>query len=319
MKNREVSAKALTTWIACGMLGPLALTAARSAWPAVLVTGMLCALLCATIHGFSDGRIWENRVYCGILLLWDIYACALVAYQGSICWPDQASGIAVPLTLLALAALSAWNGGERASRITATLCPLCVLIFAIVLASGVGNIRWNRVGFSTASPGGTLLFVFLLPVAATAIPRKPGAAVARCLWGLTVFAGILSVAVCGTLSVPVALMRTDSFYEFSKSLNLFSTVQRFESVTAVAVTLSIYAMLSLLLSGIGHLGERILPGSGRKAVLAAGALSGGLLVWELFLDPKVLAVLSLTIWGVAPSVVQFLPCGKKSEKDENTP
>ncbi len=316
MKSLEVSPKALTAWLACAMLGPVALAAAGNTWLAVLITGTLCSLLCVTIHAFSDSRLWGNKLYSAVLLVWHIYAAAIVAGKAGICWPGRGAEVVVPLVLLALAGLSAWNGAERASRVVATLCPLCVLIFAIVLASGIGTVRWNRLSFSPAAPGGELIFVFLLPISATAIPRLPGAAIGRCLTGILAFAVLTSLAVVGTLSLPVALSMENGFYEFAKSIRIFSAVQRFESIAAVAVTVSIYGMLSLLLGSVGHLGEQLSPGKGKWAIGVGAAACAGILAGKLYLEGRSLAVLALLVWGVLPLIAQLLPGRKKSEKNE---
>ncbi len=317
--NEKVSAKALTAWIGCAMLGVVALAAARSGWLGVALTGVLCGLLCVTVHAFSDSRPWENPVYCGILLLFQIVSTGVVAAQGAICLPGKGADTVVPLVLLLLAAASAWGGGARASRVSAVLCPLCVAVFAVVTACGIGSIRWERVAASQVAPGGMLIFVFLLPIAATAIPRETGSAFGKCLTGVTAFGALVSVVVTGVLSEPIALVRPDSFYEFSRSISLFSGVHRFEAVTAVAVTVSIYAMLSLLLSGAGHLGEVLYPGSYRWAVLAVTVLAGGLGTFGFLPEGRTLAVCALAVWGILPILMQFLPCGKKAKKEEKTP
>ncbi len=317
MKSPEVTPKALTAWLAVAMLGPLALTAARESWLAVAVTGVLCALLIITIHDFSDSRIWTNRIYCAVLLLWHIYAAALVAYQCRICWPGKGSGVVVPLVLLVLAALSSAQGADRASRVAATLCPICVIIFALVLACGVGNVQWSRLEITAAAPGGWLLFILLLPIAATAIPRQPGSAIGRCMAGLTLFAVVISVAVSGTLSLPVSLTREDSFYEFAKSLKLFSAVQRFESIAAVAVTLSVYSVLSLLLSGVGHLAQQVKQGAGPWAVWAGAGIGAVVAGCGLLPPGPVAGVLAVAMWGILPLIAQLFSCEKKVKKDEN--
>ncbi len=319
MKNREVSPKALTTWVVCGMLGPLALTASRSGWVAVLLTGVLCTALCVTIHIFSDSHPWDSRLYSGILCLWHIYAAAVVAAQSPLCWPGKGADIAVPLVLLALAALSAWKGAEGASRVAAVLCPLCVLIFAVILACGIGNIRWGRVGMESSAPSGNLIFVFLLPIGATAIPRKPGIGILGCMTGLSIFAWIVSAVSVGTLSLPISLTRKDAFYEVSKSLSLFGKLQRLEAISAVAVTVSIYAMLSLLLSSVGHLAENVRPGFGRAAVAGGAGICAAIVAGRIFVSANVLVVLALLIWGVCPLVASLFPTGKKEKKDEKTP
>ncbi len=318
MKTPEVTPKALTAWVGCAMLGPLALNACRFPWLAVMLAGVLCTLLCTTIHGFSDGRIWQSKPCCAVLCLWNLYAAGAVASQAAVCWPGRGSNLVVPLVLLLLAAISAWNGADRASRVAATVCPLCVLVFAVVLACGVSSVRWERLAFSDAAPGGMLLFVFLLPIAATGIPRVPGLAIGRCMAGLTAFAVLVSLTAVGALSLPVALTRGDAFYQFARSIRLFSAVQRFESVAAVAVTCSIYAMLSLLLSGGAHLAEEFRPGWGRWAVALGAGAGAAAIAGGAILRGRELAAVALLIWGILPLMTQLLPCGKNPKKDEKT-
>ncbi len=319
MKNREVSSKALAAWVATAMLGPAALVSARSSWICVLVATILCGILCVVIYNFSGGNVWKNKVFCCIAVIWCIYAAAIVSAQGSIVWPGRGAQVVVPLVLIVLAALSSCHGADRASSVAATICPLCIIIFAVVLACGVGNIQWQRVTASYTAPNGMLLFVLLLPVVATAIPRCAGTKIAAPLFGVAVFALVLSVAAIGTLSLPVALTRDDAFFEFSKSLDLFSTVQRFESITAVAVTLSVYAMVSLLFSGIYTMAQNVIPVGGKWAVLCAAGISAGIVVAKLWIHTGLLVIVTVLLWGILTIFFQTFFREKKAKKHENNP
>ncbi|MGM9600619.1 MAG: hypothetical protein ACI3W5_03390 [Faecousia sp.] len=307
MKSHEISPKAFTAWLATAMLGPVAMVSAVSSWSSVLVSSILCGVLCAFIYRCCDGGMRKHKLYSGLALIWNVYAAAVVANWGSICWPGKGGQVVVPLVLIALAAISAYNGTRGASSVGAALCPLCAIIFAVVLACGVGNLQWHRITLSTAAPGGMLLFVFLLPLAAVAIPRQRGAKIGGALAGIAVFAVLISVAVIGTLSLPVALTREDAFYEFSKSLQIFSAVQRFESIAAVAVTLSVYAMLSLLLSAVGELGESIYAKSGKWIVLGGAAVSAIIVVMGYGISSKYVAILSLLVWAIGNVLNQAFP------------
>lgn len=312
MKNREVSSRALSVWVTTAMIGPVALVAARSSWSAVAVVATLCGVLCATVYKAWRDGICHSKLVNALLMLWHIYAAAEVASMACLCWPGRGSQLATSLVLIALAALSASKGNRSASAVAAILCPLCALIFAIVLVCGIGNIHWSRVEVSTHPPGGMLIFVFLLPIASVAIPRSASPSVGGL--ALTGVLGlVLSVAVMGTLSLPVMLTQPDAFFEFSKSLDLFGVVQRFESIAAVAVTLSLYAMLSLLLSGVGSLAESIHRGSSRRAVLLGAAISAGIVILGLWLSEKTVAILSVGVWGFLSAGHEIFG-GKKEKK-----
>lgn len=307
MKNREISPKAFTAWVAAAMLGPVALISASSSWIAVLVAGILCGLLCAFIFRSCEGGVRKHKLYSGVALLWNVYAVAVVADWGSICWPGKGGEIVIPLVLIALGAISAYRGAPGACAVGACLCPLCAVIFAIVLACGLGNLRWERVEFSTAAPGGSLVFAFLLPLAAVAIPRHSGGKMGKALLGISVFALLISICVMGTLSLPVALTRRDAFFEFSKSLKIFSAMQRFESIAAVAVTMGVFAMLSLLFGSIGEMAENIRPNMGKWTVLGGAVLGGIIVVLRLWISPKYVAILSLLIWAIGSVLNQAFP------------
>lgn len=317
MKSPEISHKAFTAWLAVSMFAPVAIISACSAWGAVFVTALLCSLLCTFVYRCYEDGVQKHLLYSVIAILWNVYALALAADWASMFWPGKGAAIAVPVVLLALAALSAYRGAGSASAVAATLSPICAVIFAVVLACGIGNIQWDSVVFSPAAPSGMLLFVFLLPVSAVAIPHRSGARIGVTLLGISVFAVVISVITTGTLSLPVAITRRDAFYEFSKSLKLFSAVERFEAIVAVGVTLSIYAMLSLLLSSINRMAENIHQGWGKWAVLCGGVAAGMIAVLQLWLGTKYVAVAGLLVWGILSVLSQGFP-EKKRKKHEKT-
>lgn len=312
MKNREVSSKALSAWVAAAMFGPVALVSAGSAWSAVLVTAIVCSSLCLVAFRFGGDFACRSRIINVLFMLWNVYAVAAVAALACQCWPGKGSQIATALVLIALGAVSAYQSERSAAAVAATLCPLCAVIFAIVLSCGIGNVRWSRVEVSAIPPRGMLIFVFLLPIAAMAIRRSAepstGALVLSSSFGV-----ILSVIVMGTVSLPVMLTQDNAFFEFSKSLDLFGAVQRFESIAAVAVTMSIFTAISLLLSGVGSIAQGLCRGSGRWAVLLSALVSAAVVVFQLWLSPKAVAIVSIFIWGFLGAAGRFFPA-KKVEK-----
>lgn len=313
MKNRELSSRALSVWVATAMLGPVSMVAARSSWSAVAVVATLCGVLCAAVYKAWGSSRCHSKFVNALLMLWHIYATAEVASMASLCWPGRGSQLATSLVLIVLAAFSATKGERSASAVAAILCPLCAVIFAIVLACGIGNIHWSRVEVSTHPPAGSLIFVFLLPITAIVIPRRQQlSAVGFGIVGL--LGTVLSIAVMGTLSLSVMLTKEDAFYEFSKSLDLFDAVQRFESIAAVGVMLSLYAMLSLLLSGVGSMAQQIRQGSGRWGALFGAAVSAAVVILDLRLSETTVAIISILLWGFTPAAYGII-CEKIRKKE----
>ncbi len=319
MTNPKLSSKALTAWLLLAMLGPLALASARASWVAVLVATILCGVLCVAVFACLDRSAGKSRLYAVAVIVWNCYAAAVVADQGSICWPGKGSELVIPLVLIALAATASAGGAQSASAVSATLCPICVVIFAPVFASGVGNVQMSRLQAVAPAPDGMLLFVLLLPMAAAAIEGREPAKLGGTMTAVGIFALAISVASIGMLSLPVALTRRDAFFELAKSLELFGRLQRFESVTAVAVTISIYAMLSLLYSGIFAMAENWKSGRGREAVFICASVSAAVVLAGLWISPDITALLALLIWGILSVLSHGLPFGKTRKKSENKP
>ena len=314
LKNREASSQALSLWLATAMIGPVALVAARSSWSAVAVAATLCGVLCAAIYKVWGNNICQSKFVNVLLMLWHIYATAEVASMASLCWPGRGSQLATSLVLIALAALSAGKGERSASAVAAILCPLCAVIFAIVLACGIGNMHWSRVEVSMHPPVGMLIFVFLLPIAAVTIPRRQQLSAGA--FGIIGLVGtVLSIGVMGTLSLGVMLTKEDAFYEFSKSLDLFGVAQRFESLAAVGVMLSLYAMLSLLLSGVGSMAQQIRRGNGRWVMLLGAVVSAGVVIFGLRLSETTVAAVSVLIWGFAVAAYGIIIEKNKKKRD----
>lgn len=312
----ELSPKALSCWIAAAMLGPVALTAASSAWPGVLVAGILCGTLCLTVWRFGAKGVLNNKIICFAISLWCVYAASEVAAQAALCFPGKGASLAVPLVLLLLSAFGSCKGINSACAVAATLLPLCGLIFAVVLASGVGNLTPSRLQLATVPPGGKMIFVFLLPMAALSLPRNAGGPIKWPIIAAVIFGVVISLAVMGTLSLPVALTRPDAFYEFSKSLSLFSAVQRFEAIISAGTVMSAYAMLSLLLSAVGRFGDTILPGKGNWAIILAALAGIAVILCGLWLPNESIAIWTVALWSLVALLSAFFK-EKDLKKAEN--
>lgn len=316
MSNRSISSKALFAWLCCGMIGPAAVAAARSSWPLVLAAGLLCSLLCVMIHSFSDSRVWQSKVYIVILIFWQIATAVMIARWAGQCWTGKYAEKVVPVVLLALAAYSARKGAGQAARVGAVMFPVCALIFAVILAAGVTSLKLDRVSVGAERLSPEMLVVFLLPVSATMLPRERTFGMVKVLLPLSITVALISVCVTGVVSLAVAITQEAAFYEFTKSLSLFGTVERFESVAAVGVTISIFSILSMLFAGIAHGINRFAPEKQQWGVGISFAAAVAATVLGIIPDGGHMGILAVVIWGFLPLIVQCVESGKNAKKEE---
>lgn len=272
MSNEKIPATQLWAWVLTAMSGPLAWIAGRNGWPGVLVTGVVCGLLNWVVLRLNADAGWSKWI-CALEWLWlPVLTGAMMRIAG-LCWESDSAYPAVPLTLILLAALSAWNGAERASRTGGVLFWLLALLYGVILAAGGTGVRleWLK-PHRTEAAEPMLLAVFLLPTLALFVPREQkgnwtGIAAAA------VFGTVIALLTAGTLSPQVSASSDDSYYRFSQSLRLFGT-GRFESLASVALTMGYFGCASFLMSVGYELAERIRTGWGKPSVICLAILGG---------------------------------------------
>ena len=316
MWNKEVSAYTLCAWLVSAVSAPVAIAAASCAWPLMLCVGIACGALCWLVHALSDGGCCRVPWVCVLQLGWAVVACGTIAIGAGACWPSGDSYPAVPLVLLTLAGFSAWDGAERASRVSGVLFWFLALLFAVVLAGGIKDLEPKWMLGLDNGVGAELVFLLLIPAAATAIPRKTRGVLWAAFLALALFAAVVSFVCAGTLSPQVAANVPQPFYEYSKSLSLLGVVERFESLVSVALTMGYYSAMSLLLSAAGHLAETLRQGSGRKGVLFSSITAGAMVLLETRIPGLWLAIFAIGFWSVLPLFVQGVQSVKNTKKNE---
>ncbi len=313
MYNKEIKAAPLCAWLMAAMSAPLAIAVAGQDYLPVLIVTVGCGLICWCVYLLSRGKCSGKRWYCTVQVLWLIVAVGVSANWANACWQTQGSLQTVPLVLLALAALSAWDGAERASRVGGAVFWLLALLYAVILIAGVGNLKLSWLAPSMGESSPMLIFTLLLPVVITFLPRvkKSCAPVLPCI---EVFGLLLTVWTLGTISPKTAKAVAFPFYEYSKSMNLFGVARRLEAVVSVALTMGIYSLMSLLLSAAGHLAENVRRGTAGVGIVVC-AVGGAVLMNGISRLPQaILGGGALLIWGVLP-LIAHKPT--KTEKNEN--
>lgn len=312
MFSKEIPQRQLWAWIISAMTAPLAVIAGKCSWLWVLAVGLVCSALCWSVFTLSEGKLQYKKWYCTLQLIWLTVVISEIARWTLYCWEDAGQSPVISLTLLILAAVSAWSGGERASRVGSVLSWLMAGIYIIVLAAGAGdlNVRWMRPEMDAPSP--ELVFVFLLPATVLFLPGKKTKG--KYALGLAILFSVVITLCTAAILSPAAAKKLDfPFYTFSKSLSLFGVAERFESLVSVVLTLGFFSLLSFLISAIGSLAEQLGKGGGRTGIIGSAILAGILLLLHNGLSGFMLAVLSVIFWGIAPLTAVIFEKIKKSK------
>lgn len=217
-------------------------------------------------------------------IIWLGVAAGSLLPASAACWPSD-NALAVPLTLLTLAALT---GAAKAPRIGAVLAFAMGLLSLPIAASGAANleIRWLSPTPLTWSP--MLALALLLPVLPAAGVRK-----GKGVLGVGILATLLAALVQSVLSPDVAAALSDPEYQTARTLGYL------EPVAAAALTLGWYAMTTWLFTAAADIAQKSQMGQRLPYVLLWGtAATAVAFKWQP--SAPFLMVLSTILWCLIP-------------------
>lgn len=217
-----------------------------------------------------------------VQILWLGIVVGSLLPGSAVCWPSDNS-LAVPLTILTLAALT---GAAKAKRIGAVLALAMGLLVLPVALSGVANvhIQWLKPTELNWQP--MLVLVFLLaslPVEGEGKGIRPALILVTCIAALEQ----------GALSPYVAAALKDPAYQTARALGYL------EPVAAAALTLGWYAMASMLFASASDIAQKCGISQRLSYVLTWGTATGWLL-FEWQLSAPFLMGLSAFLWVLSP-------------------
>ena len=308
--NREIPGAQLRAWTLAAAAGPILSIIGRNGWMTVLIVAVAAGALSFCV--LSCKRIKPPRWLCVVELVWLAVFLGKIGKISGTCWNGDAL-LAIPVIMIFLGAFASRRGGVPAARTGATLVWVVIPVLAIVAIAGVADVNTSWIRMEVEIPDSLLIGLLLVPCLCTFLPAEPNTGMRWSAALLGVIAVIAALLVDGTVGGDVAARAENSFYELSKSINLFGVAERFEALIACMLTGSWFALFTLILSAGYHLLEDLLPVAGKYGIWLVATV-GVIFMYLLPNDRGWIAVGTLIFWGFLPVVTQGVVSAKNMQK-----
>lgn len=250
-----------------------------------------------------------------VLLLgaaWMTLVLAKAARAAGKAYPEDGVETLSTVVLLALAALAYGKGSRTGMRAACVLSLFLAVLYGILLLAALRDVEW-RWCMPEGSPAqaAVAFSVGLLPAAALWLPGEqtvsPGGLAIQ-----TAAPAALALVTAGLLSRAVCRQEAMPFYTMTKSLSLFSVMERVEPLLSGALLMGFFCAASLLLSGAVRAVHSAVPDADEKrTALAVSAAALGLSWFVNRLPQGVWVVGSMVFWGIFPLITLWIVVRKK--------
>ena len=290
-------------WLSAAMIAPVIQAASNCSWVSVLVIGFLCG---AIIYGMRclNIEMANTKLLMGIQWLWMLLVVSEFLHWIMMYWPHSGNYYAIPILTLALAVYSLGKGRREACAAAGVLLWAIALLVVMVFLSGLREIRMEHVKPQWKMQTAYYIVVLLIPAMVSA-PKDNGIAGKTALLGV-----VTSVITTGVLSLEYIESVKAPFYEMTRSLCLFGTAKRFESVVAAGMTLSYFALISLLVQTTADAwgGYK----SGKAGIYISAAFITLIFQSGMRMNSRLLAIGTLLFWVVLPALEKVLKNNKNT-------
>ncbi len=309
MQN-NIPAAQLRAWLLVAVMPAILSVIGRNGWATVLLMAIGCSVLCFCVLAC---RI-ENfpKWLCAVELAWlAIFLGGIAKICGS-CWMEANAHPWIQIVLLLLAAFASRKGAFQGARTGATLLWLVIPILGLVFLAGTTDIHMKWIPTDLELPDGGLIALLLTPCV-TAFFSKESKKLRWTGLILGAFAVAGSLLIYGTMGTEMAKSAPNSFYEFSKGITIFGIAERFEALVACALTGGLFALLTLILSAVYHLTEKVFAAARKWSVWLCAATSAGVMC-ILPNNDYWMAIGGVIFWGFLPVAAQGIGGRKNIEK-----
>lgn len=307
----KIPAAQLNAWLLVAAVGPIFSIVGRNGWVTVLLTAIACGALSFCV--LTCKRESWPRWLCVLELGWLTVLLGGLAKISGTCWEEADAFPAIPTILLLLSTLAAQQGAFRTARTGATLVWLVLPVLGIVFLAGTADINPDRIRGDLEAPDGMLISLLLIPCLGIFLPRSSSKTARWTALVLGLVAVAASALMDAAMGQSVAEAADNSFYEFSKGVNLFGVAERFEALVACVLTAGWFALFAMILSAVYHLAEQIFSPTAKWSVWIVAAVSAGLMCILPNTDYW-MAIGGIIFWGFLPVAAQGLGGIKNIEK-----
>ena len=271
-----MQSKQSQVWLLAALAAPIA-HFSGCGWLTVLITAALVMPLAILEKDWSF-----PRPVAFVQILWLGIVAGSLLPGAAACWPSDNS-LAVPLTLLTLAALT---GAAKAPRIGAVLAFAMGLLALPVALSGAAHLNPGWLAPMTFAWNPMLVLVLLLT-------SLPVAGKGKGIWYTGVLALAIAVLEQGVLSPYVAASLPDPEYQTARALGYL------EPVASAALTMGWFAVASLLFASAADIAKK--SGiSQRLSYVLVWCTGLPLLIFKWQLPAPFLMGLSAYLWCFTP-------------------
>lgn len=241
MQGNKIENSQRTAVLAGAMTVPLIQAAGYSSWLTVLTVGGASLVL-----GWYLGK-WLEPVGPWLGVMQNLWICVVLSQMLRWCgqlWPGHRDGWAAPILVLALAVWLTRGKDNRMARAGAALALPVLLGLGLVILSGAADVDPEQLMPKWRMGNWDLVWVLLLfPLCMGDLRDGGGKGMG---WALTLGTAA-SAVIAGVLSPGAAVGEAAPLYEMSRTVTLFGVADRFESLTAAAMTVGYFVAVSYLL------------------------------------------------------------------------
>lgn len=267
-----------TIWLLAALAAPVA-HCSGTGW----LMSLLAALAVLPLSLVPKSWCGLSRPMAYLQILWLGIVAGLLIPGSAACWPSD-NDLAVPLTLLTLAALTK---PDRTARTGAVLA-FCMAVLAIPLAvSGAAGVKWEWLAPAAGGWPVLLSLVLLVPNLPASGGRGRGIPAAALL--TVTLAALVQGSICGN----VAASHPAPFYETARTLG------HLEPVTAAALTLGWYTLAAFLFDSAARIAWEGDVKRETAYVLLWGT-AAGFTVLSVQPNAWFVTIVSLFLWVITP-------------------
>lgn len=329
MRN-EITERERTAWLFTALSVLSVLKLAGLGWLYVLLGSTAAAAFFCLLALLENGetqalpalakRAFGRRAGGALLLLsglWAVLVLSSTLHSAASAFPDERVGTLAVVTAAALTAIACGKGLRACAQTSGVLALLLALLYGAIGVAALHEIEpaWCAVWGSRRQAGRSFAYL-LLPSCMLFLPRqKQQRRLRPALVLLAVLPAIPAFLCAACLSRGLSSMQAYPFYLLTKSLSLFSVMERFEPLLSGALLMG-FVCLSMLLAQTAAESFTAIVRNAQRGPLAIGVSAAGFaLSWCIGRLPQRFWIWGAAIfWGAFPLLTLLIVAIKKDSK-----